>query len=101
MPESARPRVSRRWLAVPGALTLLATPLFGIAAPVAVLAGVLLCGLALVRDGWKPALNALSRLWLAGLLLAAVLLAWPLAAFVRGGGLGAVLALSGSSDHGR
>ncbi len=97
MPEPARPRMSRRWLAVPGALAVLATPLLGVAAPLAVLAGVLLCGLALARDGWKPALNALSRLWLAGLLLAAVLLAWPLTAFVRGGGLGSALALSGSA----
>ena len=35
MPEPARPRMSRRWLAVPGALAVLATPLLGVAAPLA------------------------------------------------------------------
>ena len=75
MPETARTRASRRWLALPGALALLATPLLGIAAPLAVLAGLLLCGLALARGDWKPSLNALARLWITGLLFAALLLA--------------------------
>ena len=94
MPETARTRASRRWLALPGALALLATPLSGIAAPLAVLAGLLLCGLALARGDWKPSLNALARLWAAGLLFAALLLAWPLTAFVRGGSLWSALGIS-------
>lgn len=85
---------SRRWLGVPALLAMLAAPLLGVLAPLGVLAGAVLAGLAVGRSPMRPALLPLLGIWLAGLLLAGVLIAWPLSSFARSGSLWSALALS-------
>lgn len=91
MPTSAHRQ--RLW-ALPGIAAVALAPLAGPWAPLAVFAGVMLCGWAVVRRPAKPALAALGGLWLAGFLLGSLLLAWPLVWLANTGSLGAALATS-------
>lgn len=88
------PEFSRRWLGVPALLAVLAAPLLGAVAPLGVLAGAVLAGLAVSRTPMRDALVALLGAWLAGLLLAGILMAWPLSSFARSGSLWSALAMS-------
>ena len=103
MPEAATGRRQAAWAGVVG-LGLAALAGFG--GVVAVLAAWLAQpALALAvrgwrgqgpasREAWQRDARALLALWGIGLLLAGVLVAWPLHAVLRSDGLGAVLALS-------
>ncbi|MBE2210459.1 MAG: ankyrin repeat domain-containing protein [Xanthomonadaceae bacterium] len=82
----------RRWLALPGIVAIIIAPLAGPFAPLAVLAGVVACTLAMARGQPKASLAALARLWLAAFVLGGVLLGWPLARLAAAGNLGAAFA---------
>lgn len=91
MPISAR---RQRFWALPGIAAVVLAPLAGPWAPLAVFAGVVLCGWAVARGSAKPSLAALAGLWLAGFLLGGVLLVWPLDRLAGAGSLGAAVATS-------
>ena len=92
MPDVSALASRQRLLAIPGGAALLLAPLAGVFAPLAVIAGVMLCGVAVARGHLNASLRALSGVWLAAFLLGAVLLGVPLAALVNGGSLAAALA---------
>ena len=100
---------NRRHVLTAAALALALTLATGLSGALAAVAGLLAQpALALAVRGWRERrafqrtallrdLRALLALWAAGLALACLLLAWPLASVLGGGTLGAVLGLSAAA----
>lgn len=94
MPDLPKFAHRQRLWALPGIAAIGLSPLAGPLAPLAVLVGVVGCGLAVARGHARPSFVALASLWLAAFLLGGLLLGWPLARLANSGSLSSALAAS-------
>ncbi|MDO5610900.1 MAG: ankyrin repeat domain-containing protein [Pseudomonadota bacterium] len=95
MPDPRTPRLA--WLALPGLLLQLAMSVAGPFALAVAVPGVLLLALAPAARPWAQRLPLVAKPLLAGMLLAVVLLAWPLWRLAHSGSLLAAVASSAAA----